>query len=335
MNEVVKYHNDINLIAFKDFTEADLNNFFAVCHKMKNEGSRKVTMSFEELKSLSGYKKKDDKEFALKLEKIYDKILALSLGLKEEKVIDKFNLFNKFTINLLKKTLTIQINEEFLYILNSLSGNFTRFELEEFCNISSKYAKNLYRNFKQWKTTGESYFTWEEFKAFLSIPDTYTTGMIDKRIINPSVEELKNIFFDLNVTKIKGKGRGRGGQIEKIKFTFLPEKWEVVPHPKMDSQIPEQQKAFQNLHSFKNYICKKFAPAPNCQFCSFTKYGDFQLFIKSDKVGKKYLAKCYYSSKTNEYIEAKLESSEAITIWINLLEKAKRGLIPELQPTLL
>ena len=34
-NEVVKYHNKMNEIAFRKFTSIELDMFFSICYKMK------------------------------------------------------------------------------------------------------------------------------------------------------------------------------------------------------------------------------------------------------------------------------------------------------------
>lgn len=47
----------------------------------------------------------------------------------------------------------MKVNEDFLYILNDLTKNFTLFELQEFNNLVCIF-KNLYRLLKQFKTTG-------------------------------------------------------------------------------------------------------------------------------------------------------------------------------------
>ena len=40
MNEVVKYHNDMNSVAFRGFGKVELDLFFAICSKMRDEGVR-------------------------------------------------------------------------------------------------------------------------------------------------------------------------------------------------------------------------------------------------------------------------------------------------------
>ena len=36
---MIKYHNDMNLIAFNDFSQRELNIFFSLCLLMKDKGT--------------------------------------------------------------------------------------------------------------------------------------------------------------------------------------------------------------------------------------------------------------------------------------------------------
>src|SRR5699024_3122678 len=50
---------------------------------------------------------------------------------------------------------------------------------------------------------------------------SYRMTDINKNVLNPIVSELNHVFSDLKVNKIKAK---KGRKIEKIEFTFTPEK---------------------------------------------------------------------------------------------------------------
>ena len=61
-NEIVKYNNDLNTVVLKGFTDTELKLFFAVCSKMKDQGTDEVTFTFDQLKNLIGIKKHVSKE---------------------------------------------------------------------------------------------------------------------------------------------------------------------------------------------------------------------------------------------------------------------------------
>ena len=55
-----------------------------------------------------------------------------------------FNLFSRFTIDKDQQTLTVRVNPEFTWLLNEFTDKlkgYTVFELKEFIELQSKYAK--------------------------------------------------------------------------------------------------------------------------------------------------------------------------------------------------
>ena len=47
---MIKYHNDMNLIAFNDFSQRELNIFFSLCLLMKDKGTGEITLSYNDIK---------------------------------------------------------------------------------------------------------------------------------------------------------------------------------------------------------------------------------------------------------------------------------------------
>src|SRR5699024_11294793 len=83
--------------------------------------------------------------------------------------------------------LEIELSNNFEYILNRLSANFTTYELAEFTAIRSTYAKTMYRLLKQWRTIGKKEFKIEEFKVLLDMPKYYGPSEINRTIIKPTL----------------------------------------------------------------------------------------------------------------------------------------------------
>lgn len=61
---------------------------------------------------------------------------------------------------------------------------FTRFELEEFVNLSDTYAKTIYSFLKQYRTAGLWHIKYKDFMELLGIPDSYRVTDIDRQILN-------------------------------------------------------------------------------------------------------------------------------------------------------
>ncbi len=89
------------------------------------------------------------------------------------------------------ESLTIEVNEQFEYLINSLRANFTSFELANFLALNSKYSKTLFRLLKQFKSTGYARFEWAEFKRLMSIPAYLKIiSRIEEVVLKPAIKEL-------------------------------------------------------------------------------------------------------------------------------------------------
>ena len=84
---------------------------------------------------------------------------------------------------------------------------FTRFELEEFVNLSGTYAKKtIYRFLKQYQTAGLWHVKYKDFMELLGIPDSYRATDIDRQILKPVIKQLssEHTLFDQRRTPFKG-----------------------------------------------------------------------------------------------------------------------------------
>lgn len=130
-------------------------------------------------------------------------------------------LFTSYKVDLDEECLSISVNPDLKHILNSITADFTKFELKEMTHLKSTYAKNMFRLLKQYKHTGYIKINISDFKNRLDIPKTYQMNDITKRVLNPIINELSSIFNNLNINKIKAK---KGRKIEWLEFTFDAEK---------------------------------------------------------------------------------------------------------------
>jgi len=234
-----EYQNRFNQIIFKDFTEADFNIFFILCAVAKNQRARVIKIGFEQMRMFVEHDKnkkrfyKNIVDFAKKL----NSLKAQKSQIDEEgyERFSAYTFFEKIIADERSCVLTIKVTESSIELINDLTSHFTKFEVREFCSINNKYAKNLYRLLKQYQATGRYVVKYNQFKEIMDIPDKYETCDIDKRILKPSIIKLtetnpytnKPYFENLSYKKIKEKdggekGRGQGGSIERIEFSFTP-----------------------------------------------------------------------------------------------------------------
>lgn len=218
MNEIVKYHNALTKqITIKTLNANELNFFMAICSKMRNQETNEIVFTFEQLKDLVHWDNNNNEHFIKSIESTNKKLIALNFRFEDEREIVQFVLFPTFRISKERKTLTVAVNKDFSFLLNNLSSNFTRFELENFTALKSKYSKYLYKELMKFKSTGYLIMTIEDFRNKLDIPNTYKMINIDKRVLEPIKEELSKILKKFEIKKIK-----KGKNISHIELSFTP-----------------------------------------------------------------------------------------------------------------
>lgn len=240
--ELVKYKNEMNKLSFKGFTKGDMNLFMSVCSRVKEKGENEVILDFSYLRSISGYTATSLHTFIKDLQKMSKDVMSVNCEIITEDKIDMFNLFSRFIIDKEKQTLTVKVNPDFSWLLNEFADKikgYTVFELQEFIGLQSKYAKNLYRILKQWRTTGEFVFNnIDDFREKLDVPDSYANRRLTEKIVNPSVREIQELdksFKNFKCEPLYLKKRGK--PLAGYRFTWKPEERKKKPE-----QVPEKAK---------------------------------------------------------------------------------------------
>ena len=243
-NEIVKHHNDLNTVVMRKWTAEEMNFFFAIIAKAKGKGTSLIEFDKYELAELAKYSLEHNKRFKTTMERLVDKIGQLRYIEKTSNSIKYMALFQRFEVHwetdLSDMTAYVRVSEDFEYILNKLSANFTSYELEEFTKIRSTYAKTAYRLLKQWRTVGKKEFSIDEFKTLMDMPRSYKSSEIDRAVIKPILKELNQYFIGLKVKKIKSNKRGN--PVLGYEFTWKPEttsEWEEDKYKKNDFYKPK------------------------------------------------------------------------------------------------
>lgn len=221
-NSLVIYHNELNYVGFGKFTPIELNIFFALIGKMRDSHGREATLSLKELREITGYSQRGDKKMYNDLSRAYKKFWDLSYYKhnEAENEISVIRIFEEFKLNYKEMTLTLSITPSSLYLLDDLwlAGEYTVYELPEFCDLDTSYAKNLYRLLRQFRSTGYLTMTMEDFRKALAVPVKYRNADTVRKVLKPSVEEVSRFIEDLRYDFVRGKGSGR--PIERINFYF-------------------------------------------------------------------------------------------------------------------
>ena len=225
MGKIVEYDSKMNELNFGKFKEKEMDLFFSICYKMKNEGLNEVILTFQELKELSNYSNRNLDRFIKDLESTYDKMLNIKIRTETKTTITKIILFTKYNIEKEERIVKIKIHEDGKYLLNDIE-KFTKFDLMEFVSLKSSYAKNMFKMLKQFDN--EDSYNWyqikiDDFKVMLDIPKSYKMIDIDKRVLSPIIEQLKPYFSGLKLEKIK-----KGVKVDSLKFIWRAKKKKKV-----------------------------------------------------------------------------------------------------------
>ena len=222
MNEIVKIHNDLTNEKLGKMNAKELDLFMCICYKMRDKGLENVIIPFSELRELSAYKTKNsNKDLISELTKANSKLLEFQFIVEKGYKLYHRTLFKEFITDTKECTLTVSVWEETRYILNDISNNFTRFELNEFIKLESKYSKRLYKLLKQFRTKGYYYTSKESFYKDLDIPESYTNADFNRRALKPAVEECQKFIKGLRYEAVK---TGRGNAVKAYMFHFDAEK---------------------------------------------------------------------------------------------------------------
>ncbi|MGL5797164.1 MAG: RepB family plasmid replication initiator protein [Cetobacterium sp.] len=210
-NQIVQYNNEMNTFNFGKFKEKELDLFFSLCFKAKEQGLEKIEIHFSELKELSNYSSRNLIRFVKDLEATYDKLIGLKIKIGKDNLnFTKFNIFEEYEVNSDNKIITVKVSKKFEHLLNNILklGNYTKFDLIEFVSLKSSYSKNMFRLLKQWDNTKKTrLFKIEDFRNLLSIPEKYRMSEIDKYVLSPIMSDLPRYFNSLTLEKIKEKNR--------------------------------------------------------------------------------------------------------------------------------
>ena len=237
--EIVKYGNVLNVMPMPKLYAKEMDIFMQVISKMQFTDKQELVFDgfefFKELKKLPQNKEQSYEYLFEAFSEFAGKILGFKIEYYDEPTDTQyaFVCFDSLKFDYSTSKVHIHAQKDFYNIIKNYKLGFTSFELLEFADLSSTYTKILYRLLKQFRKTGLCVISIEKFRELMQVPDSYDMCDIDARVLKQAIKELsaeRNLlnqkrtpFKDLKCEKIKGGGRGRGGIVKKLKFTFKKE----------------------------------------------------------------------------------------------------------------
>lgn len=250
--ELTKYHNDLNRVSTRGWTSEEMDFFFLIISKVRDQGTQELIFSKNELVKAAGYSGKDLSRLRERLARLAKHVGGLNYLHQTKTVIEVWHMFNRFKIEWTDDysdfNAYIEVSPHFEYLANELQANFTSFEFQEFAGLRSTYSKTLYRLLKQYRQTGNAYFNLEEFKFLMGIPKNYKSNNISQIVFAPCLKELSPIFEGLEITT--RKAHTRGNPILGYEFSWKP----VIAKKYIPAEEYREQKKKENAIHKKETI---------------------------------------------------------------------------------
>ena len=244
--DVVKYHNNLNNLSMRNWSAEEMDLFFTLIMKIRDKGTDIVRLDAEKLKILTGTETRNSYWYKM-VDSFSYKSIQLRYRFEDDKTVQYSSLFQRIKFDKEERNLEIKLAEDFEYIVNKLTKNFTVWELKEFTQLSSTYSKTMYRILKQWRTVGSKEFSVDKFRILLDIPNSYNTSSIQRAVINPILKELPQYFEGLKVKVIKANTQGT--PVKAYRFTWKPEQtgeWNPNKYVENEDNKTSKQKYYKN-----------------------------------------------------------------------------------------
>lgn len=227
-NEIVKYANQLNTMDFNSLSTNQQDILFTFFSLFKESENDRIVISFDDLIDLAQLDK--SKSNTKYLNELLDKLKDLQSFCyryepNERQIIQEV-IFPKIILDKEKRELIVEISKAFKTMYLACYKEFTRFYLKEFVTLPSTYTKTIYRNLRQFQSTGVWSVSYDEFKKLLGIPSGYRATDINRQILEPTKKILSEdtlfdtnrvIFENLEIYKNK-----KGRKIESLDFIFKP-----------------------------------------------------------------------------------------------------------------
>lgn len=220
--DIVKYRNEFNLTSLNVLNKIEMDILFTICSKITKNKSMSAEMSFEELKEKAFLtEKRYVWESAIKkFSSLADKILSIKFVITKEKSFDMMTLFNRFTADEKEQKMIVELNPCFAHYLFDIPEKigFSRFELEQFIFLKSKYSKTLFRHLLQ-NFTGKWIVEIKKLKKILDFPKSYTAGKV-LQYIQKILPELESTGYFSNIELDYTTYNRQGRPIKDIIFSY-------------------------------------------------------------------------------------------------------------------
>lgn len=220
--DIVKYRNEFNLTNINVMDKIEMDILFTICSKITKNKSMETELDFDELEEKAFLTTRDysTSKSLRKLKSLADKITNIKFVIDKKTSFDMMTLFNRFTANEEDKKITVSLNPCFAHYLFDIPEKigFSKFELEQFIFLKSKYSKTLFRFFLE-NYTGKWVIDFQKFKEILDFPTSYSNGRI-LEYTKKLLPELENTGYFSNIEMDYTTRNRQGRPIKDVIFSY-------------------------------------------------------------------------------------------------------------------
>lgn len=221
-SNIIKYDNNFNLSNLNTLEKIEQDLFMTICSQFTQKRTQSIKLSLSDLKSKAKLmdRKYTDSKFIEFVKSVNEKILKIIFSAKNEKELIQMPLFKRFVTNFNENYLEVSLNdcfEHYLYDIPDQIG-FSRFELEMFLNLKTKYAKTLFRFLLQ-NFTGYWSIDFQAYKDLMGFSKSYRVTTIIERT-NKAIDEIKKIGIFTSITLDAEYSRSKGRPLKVITFRY-------------------------------------------------------------------------------------------------------------------
>lgn len=244
--DIVKYRNEFNLTNLNALDKIEMDILFTICSKITKNKSMSAEMSFEELKEKAFLTEKRYvwKSAIKKFTSLAGKILSVKFVIDKQQSFEMMTLFNRFIANKEEEKMTVSLNPCFAHYLFDIPEKigFSKFELEQFIFLKSKYSKTLFRLFLE-NYTGKWVIDFQKFKEILDFPTSYSNGRI-LEYTKKLLPELENTGYFTKIEMDYTTRNRQGRPIKDIIFSYTINKekaLEAQGQQKLDYELATEE----------------------------------------------------------------------------------------------
>lgn len=213
--DLVMYHNNFHKINISKLGSLENNLLFDIFKQLSFKDEIEFTMDKLSRMICSNNVVQNYERTQKVVENLHKDFFGLNFKLIYPRKISYIHMFSTMDLNYTDDTntklvsMSIKVNPDFKYLLQTITKQFTAFSLVHFKSIRSKYSKTLFRMLSQYSSTGIWVISYNEFRELLGVPSEYDFKYVNNKVIKPSVEEvsqfINGITYSVERERIDGK----------------------------------------------------------------------------------------------------------------------------------